>query len=218
MPINFLIKNKKQKSLITSRNSADISFREGVILANLNPITEKQHKIAVELLGRDPRTPFTVKTFCPDGSPQVLLADPVFVENKIWKPFPAFLWLVCPRLKTLTANLEQQGMIREFSLRLANDEDFRERFMIGQSEIARLRMEIAEKIFPGELPEHIREILSATTIAGSKDFRGVKCLHSHLAQELAFHNNPVGAAVLELIKNCSEKDSCGAYIAKRSDQ
>lgn len=186
-------------------------------MANLNLIKEQQHKIAVELLGRDPRTPFTVKTFCPDGSPQVLLADPVFVEDNIWKPFPAFLWLVCPRLKVLTANLEQQGMIREFSLKLDTNEDFREQFMLGQSEVAKLRVEIAEKIFPGELPDHIREILSSTTIAGSKDFRGVKCLHSHLAQELAFHNNPVGAAVLEQIKNCRKEDSCGTYVARRSD-
>jgi hypothetical protein len=76
---------------------------------------------------------------------------------------------------------------------------------------------MAEKIYPGELPEHIREILSTTTIAGSRDFKGVKCLHSHLAQELAFHNNPIGAEVLEQVKNCSKTDCCGKYNSIRSD-
>jgi len=199
------------------KNFADISFREGVILANLNPNTDSQHRMAVELLGRDPRTPFTIKTFCPDGTPQVLLADPVFIEDGIWKPFPAFLWLVCPRLKLLVAELEQQGKVREYSQKLKTDEQFRESFMSGQKEIARLRVEMAEKIYPGELPDHIREILSETTVAGSRDFRGVKCLHSHLAQELAFHNNPIGAEVLERIKNCSAGDHCGTLRAERSE-
>jgi len=186
-------------------------------LANLNPISDSQQKAAVELLGRDPRTPFTVKTFCPDGSPQVLLADPVFKEEGIWKPFPAFLWLVCPRLKILTAELEQQGQVREFSQRLKSDEDFRNLFIEGQKTIAELRVRMAEKIYPGELPDHIREILTSTTVAGSKDFNGVKCLHSHLAQELAFHNNPIGAAVLEQIKSCSMSDHCGTLAAGRSE-
>jgi hypothetical protein len=186
-------------------------------LANLNPTEEQQRTTAVELLGRDPRTPFTVKTFCPDGSPQVLLADPVFKEDGIWKPFPAFLWLVCPRLKALVANLEQQGQVREYSQRLKLDEAFRENFMNGQKEVAELRVSLAQKIYPGELPEHIREILAETTVAGSRDFNGVKCLHSHLAQELAFHNNPIGATVLTQIKNCSEKDHCGTMRARRSE-
>ena len=172
--------------------------------------------MAVELLGRNPRTPFTIKSFCPDGSPQVLLADPVFLEDGIWKPFPAFLWLVCRRLKTLVADLEQQGQVREFSQKLKSDEDFRNLFMTGQKEIARFRVEMARGLYPGELPEHIRRILAETTVAGSKDFRGVKCLHSHLAQELAFHNNPIGASVLEQIKNCNEKDHCGTSGVRRS--
>ncbi|MBU1106334.1 MAG: DUF501 domain-containing protein [Candidatus Riflebacteria bacterium] len=177
-----------------------------------------QYQTAVELLGRVPRTPFTVKTFCPDGSPQVLLANPVFIEDGIWKPFPTFLWLVCPRLKTQVADLEQHGKIKEFSQKLDSDDEFREKFLHGQSEISLLRLEMAEKIYPGELPEHIKEILSETTIAGSRDFRGVKCLHSHLAQELAFHNNPIGEAVLNSVKKCSKTDNCGEYCTTRSSQ
>ncbi|PKL45628.1 MAG: hypothetical protein CVV41_01115 [Candidatus Riflebacteria bacterium HGW-Riflebacteria-1] len=186
-------------------------------MANLNPTLDRQHQAAVELLGREPRTPFTIKTLCPDGTPQVLMADPVFKEDGVWKPFPAFLWLVCPRLKNLVADLEQKGQVREFSQKLSSDDDFKDKFLHGQNEIARLRVSMAEKIYPGELPEHIREILSTTTIAGSRDFKGVKCLHSHLAQELAFHNNPIGAEVLEQVKNCSKTDCCGKYNSIRSD-
>ncbi len=170
----------------------------------------KDYQNAIKLLGRSPRTPFSVKTRCPDDSPQVLIADPVFIENGIWKPFPAFIWLVCPRLKLLVAELEQQGFIRKFSNRLEDDAEFREAFLRSQNQISAIRVEMAEKVYPGVLPEHIREILTETTIAGSKDFRGVKCLHSHLAHELAFGGNPIGAEVLNLVGNCTLADACGS--------
>jgi hypothetical protein len=67
---------------------------------------------------------------------------------------------------------------------------------------------MAKEIMPTELPEHIEKKLSETTIAGSMDIRGVKCLHSHVAQELAFNNNPIGKEVLEIIGNCEADDNC----------
>lgn len=176
---------------------ADKRYRDGVNLANMNPITEKDLATALELLGRTPRAPFVIATRCPDGTPQVLAADPVFLEDEIWKPFPAFLWLVCPGLKVMVAELEQQGLIKQFSQRLDTDEDFRKEFLYGQNEISHIRLDLARKIYPGVLPEHIEEILRDTTIAGSKDFRGVKCLHSHVAHYLVYGNNPIGKACLE---------------------
>ena len=206
----FLI--KKKYSLKSAPLYADNLFREGY-LANMNStLSENDYNLAVRLLGREPRTPFRIQSRCADGSPQVLLADPVFIEDDIWKPFPAFLWLVCPRLKHLVADLEQQGFVRKYSERLENDADFRERFLDSQTQIASIRLEMAEKIYPGTLPEHIHEILAETTVAGSRDFRGVKCLHSHLAQELAFSNNPIGAEVIGIIGHCSKADNCGSRI------
>lgn len=184
----------------------------------MNPVTDKDYLAAVELLGRSPRTPFTVKTWCPDGSPQVLIAEPVFLEDGIWKPFPAFIWLVCPRLKAAAAELEQQGLIRVYSQRLEDDRDFRDVFLKSQQEISAIRVEMARRIYPGELPEHIIEILGETTVAGSKDFRGVKCLHAHLAHELAFGNNPIGAEVLNIIGRCSMADACGSKIREGGRQ
>lgn len=170
----------------------------------------EEYQLAVQLLGRTPRTPFSVKTRCPDGSPQVLIADPVFMEDGIWKPFPAFIWLVCPRLKLLVSDLEQAGYIRMYSQQLEVDANFRERFLHSQLQISAIRLELAKNIYPGELPEHIREILTETTVAGSRDFRGVKCLHSHLAQELAYGGNPIGAEVIRQVGHCEKSHACGS--------
>lgn len=187
-------------------------------LANMNPEHKNDYQVAVELLGRTPRTPFTVKTWCPDGSPQVLIAEPVFIEDGIWKPFPAFIWLVCPRLKALVGDLEQQGLIRTYSQRLETDSEFRDQFLQSQRQISAIRLEMARKLYAGELPEHIREILGETTVAGSKDFRGVKCLHAHLAHELAFGNNPIGAEVLSMVGRCSVGDQCGSRLKEGGKQ
>ncbi len=172
-------------------------------MANTTKITEQDLQKSLELLGREPRTPFMVKTRCPDGSPQVLLADPVFKEDEIWKPFPTFLWLVCPELKLKAAHLEQDGLIRIFSARLQEEQGFREEFIDGQKAISEIRMNMAREILGAEIPQHIQMILTRTTIAGSMDISGVKCLHAHLAQELAFGNNPIGKEILARVGNCS---------------
>ena len=172
-------------------------------------LNEKEYQLAVALLGREPRTPFTIKTKCTCGNPQTLIADPVFLEDNIWKPFPSFIWLVCPRMKALAADLEQQGMVKYYSEKLRSDEDFREEFLKGQREIAEYRLNLAKEKFEGTLPDHISEILKNTSVAGSRDYHGVKCLHAHLAHYLAFGNNPIGREIFEKIGNCPNESNCG---------
>ena len=174
-----------------------------------NRILDESYNKAIALLGRKPRTPFAIKTTCKNGSPQTLVADPVFLEDELWKPFPSFIWLVCPRMKALVGNLEQQGMVRFYSNKLKEDKEFREQFLQGQKEIADYRLKLAEGIYNKPLPEHIIDILKNTTIAGSRDFYGVKCLHAHLAHYLAFGGNPIGEEVFKRIGSCNIQDNCG---------
>lgn len=172
-------------------------------MANKTEANKLEQQAAIELLGRKPRAPFIVKTRCPDGSAQVLLADPVFKEDGIYKPFPTFLWLVCPNLKYKVARLEESGLISELSELLKNDLELKSEFDKGQSFICKIRIEMAEKILKNQVPQHIYQVLGTTTIAGSSNYTGVKCLHAHLAQELAFGNNPLGRIVLQKTGNCN---------------
>lgn len=172
-------------------------------------LNEKDYQTAVALLGREPRTPFTVKTKCTCGNPQTLIADPVFLEDNIWKPFPSFIWLVCPRMKALTGDLEQQGLVKYYSEKLRTDEDFRNEFLKGQREIAEYRLKFAQEIYKENLPDHIHDILKNTSVAGSRDYHGVKCLHAHLAHYLAFGNNPIGKEIFEKIGECPNEPNCG---------
>ena len=180
-------------------------------MADIN-LEEKDYQRAVTLLGREPRTPFVVKTKCENGFPQTIVANPVFVEDNIWKPFPAFIWLVCPKLKALAADLEQEGFVKSYSQRLQNDETFRNDYLKGQREIADYRLELANKVYKDTLPEHIYEILKNTSVAGSHDVCGVKCLHAHLAHYLAFGNNPIGKEVFEKIEITLKDYDCDCEL------
>lgn len=186
-------------------------------MANTDLKQNSELQIALELLGRPPRSPFRIVTRCPDKTPQVLEAEAVFKENGIWKPFPAFFWLLCPRLCKLVARLEQEGMVMAFSNRLSADEEFATKFKQGQLLMAKYRIEQAKKIYPGKLPEHILQILSLTSVAGSRNWRGVKCLHSHVAQQLAFGNNPIGEEVIKITGDCSDSPFCYNSVSKGSD-
>ena len=176
-------------------------------------IEEKDYQKAVALLGREPRSPFIIKTRCGNGNPQTLVADPIFFEDNLWKPFPSFIWLVCPRLKALVADLEQQGFVKYCSQKLINDENFRNEYLIGQKEIADYRLRLAEEKFAKPLPQHIYDILKNTSIAGSHNVCGVKCLHAHLAHYLAFGNNPIGKEIIEKIGNCDKESNCDSENA-----
>lgn len=163
-------------------------------------------ELAKQLLGRTPRTAFVVKTTCSNGEPQVLEAEPVFLEEEKWKPFPTFLWLVCPILKKKVATLEQSGYVKILSDKLRNDSDYKKAYMAGHEFIVDKRYLFAKTLLPMEkMPKYVENVIANTTIAGSSDIYGVKCLHSHLAQELAYKNNPIGADVIKLIGSCDRE-------------
>ncbi|MBF0545356.1 MAG: DUF501 domain-containing protein [Candidatus Riflebacteria bacterium] len=166
-----------------------------------NALPTEFEELGIRLLGRPPRVPFEVMTYCLDGTPQVLKADPFLTEQGILKPFPTFLWLVCPRLKKLVSRLEASQMVSMYEKRLSEEEEFREKYLDSQRKIGTIRLEFAQRKNP-ELSEEVIRILRETSIAGSRDLLGVKCLHAHLAHFLAYGNNPIGEEVLRLIGPC----------------
>lgn len=178
-----------------------------------NPLYTNDEEMAIRLLGRPARSPFKIFTYCADQTPQVLMANSIFDEDGILKPFPTFLWLVCPRLKKAVARLEQDGYIKHFSEKLKDDNVFYDEFCKGQKHVADYRLNMAKEI-SRELSDEIIRVLTQTTIAGSRDFMGVKCLHSHLAQQLAFRNNPIGRQVLEMAGDCV--GNCASYRLKEA--
>jgi len=174
--------------------------------------SEEETRIVERLLGRKARTEYTVVARCPDGTPQVLKVHPVFKEEGRWKPFPSYFWLVCPRLKLEISRLEETNHIRFFVEKLQKDAEFMREFIAGQKAITAARLQFALEVTRENLPENLLKILSTVNISGSMWQYGVKCLHAHTAQTIAFGRNPIGSAVMQILGPCSRENPCAKFI------
>jgi hypothetical protein len=98
------------------------------------------------------------------------------------QPFPTLFWLTCPVLTKRASNLEAGGHMAELSERLQRSPELRARLAraIGRY---RARRDSHEVISDSGAPP-----------GGGPD--RIKCLHAHLAHELADPPNPVGAEML----------------------
>jgi len=97
-------------------------------------------------------------------------------------PFPTLFWLTCPVLTRRVARLEAEGYMVELNDELARDDTRRGRMAEAISRY-RARRDARAPIEDSGAPP-----------GGGAD--RIKCLHAHLAHELACPPNPAGAAAL----------------------
>jgi hypothetical protein len=97
-------------------------------------------------------------------------------------PFPTLFWLTCPILVKRASKLEAQGRMNDLNESLARSEEERER--LG-SAVDRLRAR-----------RDGHTVIDDGGVAPGGGPERVKCLHAHVAQELADAPNPVGALTL----------------------
>ena len=132
-------------------------------------------------LGRPARGRWAVAARCHLGVPMVIESHPRLDDGR---PFPTLFWLTCPVLVRRASRLEAAGHMKELNVRLARDAATRERLA---GALSRYRER--------------RDALDVVADAGGPPGGGpdrVKCLHAHVAHELADPPNPVGAEVLAL--------------------
>lgn len=127
-------------------------------------------------LGRPLRGTWRVAHRCHLGVPMVVETHPRLEDGT---PFPTLFWLTCPLLAKRASHLEAEGFMGALTQKLATDEAFATRQRSAVDRYVSRRNELA----PTEGPQ-----------PGGAD--RIKCLHAHLAHELADAPNPVGAATL----------------------
>jgi hypothetical protein len=99
-------------------------------------------------------------------------------------PFPTLYWLTCPVLLKRVSRLESEGFMAELNDRLQRETGMRDR----------LKASIARVIERRDSHEVIQD--SGAPPGGGPD--RVKCLHAHVAIELAQHDDPAGSIALAL--------------------
>lgn len=129
---------------------------------------------------REMRGRWAVARRCHLGVPMVIESHPRLDDGA---PFPTLYWLTCPVLVKRVSRLEAAGRMTEINERLARDGVWKAR--LGAA-IAKLRQR-------RDSHEVIED--SGAPPGGGPD--KVKCLHAHVAQELALPPNPVGALAMQ---------------------
>jgi len=162
-------------------------------------------------IGRRPRGLTGIPVRCSHGYPQVVLVRP-FVDGK---PFPTLFWLTCPYLATQVDRLEADGWIGRLERRMAEDEALARRMERAHERYIERRFAL---LSDGE--RRTIESRGQTSsllekgIGGIADRRRLKCLHLHVAHDLA-DENPIGAIVFGMLSTfecSSEEVICSALV------
>ena len=120
-------------------------------------------------------------------------------------PFPTLFWLTCPLLVKRASHLEAEGFMSVLTQKLARPKGGVPSTSLGEAqrssaEAQRLTTEIAfAERQQSALDRYVSRRNELAPTEGPQPGGGadrIKCLHAHLAHEVADAPNPVGAATL----------------------
>lgn len=161
---------------------------------NDTTVTDADLATLEEQLGRPPRGVVAVAARCRCGRPTVVRTAPRLPDGT---PFPTTYYLTHPRAVAAVSTLEAQGVMKEMTARLAEDEGLAAGHRAAHEHYLARRAEL------GEVPE------IAGISAGGMPTR-VKCLHVLVGHALAAGPgvNPLGDEALALIRDVWRPDVC----------
>lgn len=171
----------------------------------LSDVSSKDLKVIQFQLDREPTNLGGITRYCPFDKPAVLLTLPYHLHKGI---FPTTYWLSCPFLVKEVSRLEEKGMVSELTAELDHNPLLRKKMMKAHQRYTEKRISLLsdkELSLLKREPEGIMEVLEESGIGGIRDFRGVKCLHTHLADFLGGGQNPIGEMVWQRV---SWPDAC----------
>ena len=154
-----------------------------------------EKKIVEIQLKRNLRSEISVLTKCHFGLP-VAIGIPKNLNDGT--PFPTMYWLSCPMFVKKVSKLESHGLIKELDQQLKKN---RKLFRSWKRRQKSYEKERNRKYFT------LKGLISPSGGVGGTT-KSIKCLHSHLADELVTGKNVIGKIVLENIGSCNCKEPC----------
>lgn len=157
-------------------------------------VTDDDARALAEQLGRPARGVVGIAARCVCGRPLVARTAPRLDDGT---PFPTTFYLTSPGAVYAASTLEANGVMREMTDRLADDEDLARAYRAAHEHYLAQR----------EALGHVTEIDGIS--AGGMPTR-VKCLHVLLAHALAAGPgvNPFGDEVLDRVRDTWRPDRC----------
>ena len=147
-----------------------------------------------EQLERMPRGVVGIAARCVCGRPTVVKTAPRLEDGT---PFPTPVYLTPPGAVAAVSTLEANGVMKEMSARLLEDEELAAKYQLAHEHY------LAQRALLGDVPE------IAGISAGGMPVR-VKCLHVLVGHALAAGPGvqPLGDEALEMIKDSWRPDRC----------
>lgn len=143
--------------------------------------------------------------YCPFDFPAVILVNP-FINNIV---APTIYWLSCPYLNYKIDVLEAEtNLIDTLGQRLNTDSEFKHKVSSSHNRYSCQRRELLDESQlekAKSISLDLYKTLVDSGVGGIKDKKGIKCLHTHLADYLVNRKNPVGKIVFNKIdwpQNC----------------
>ena len=160
---------------------------------------DKKFKNLIEKqIGRKPEGMKEVSKYCPFGYPAVIKVYPFF-NNRV---FPTTYWLTCPYLNKNISRLEDLNWIDKLQEQVNSSDELKKQLEKAHKNYAKQRMNMLDK----EIVKKIKNIsydifftLKESGVGGIKDKKGIKCLHTHVADYLVNQLNPVGEIIFNKV-------------------
>lgn len=150
---------------------------------------------------------FETNKYCPFGYPAVITVNPFFKKVAA----PTMYWLTCPYLIYRVDRLESESnLISKLGKKLEKDIEFNNLMNKSHQRYAEKRSNLITKKQlekAKSISNDLFNTLLNSGVGGIKDKKGIKCLHTHLADYLVGETNPVGEIVFKKIdwpENCNQ--------------
>ena len=157
-------------------------------------VSDRDLEVLAEQLGREPRGVVGIAARCACGRPTVVRTAPRLPDGT---PFPTTFYLTHPGAVAAASRLEAQGVMKDMSDRLADDEELAAAYRRAHEHYLAQREELG----------HVDEIEGIS--AGGMPTR-VKCLHVLMAHSLAAGPgvNPLGDEALAMVADTWSPERC----------
>ncbi|MFP4630702.1 MAG: DUF501 domain-containing protein [Candidatus Acetothermia bacterium] len=152
-------------------------------------IREEDKRVIRGQLNRQPKGLIEVPVRCRFGFPVVLKTKPLIGGEKgDFEVFPTLYWLSCPRRSEKVSQIESGGYITQLEEALESDPELRFEYRRNEESYLSEQKELLTEDEVGFLRSKGSIGALERGIGGIKSDEHIKCLHLHLAHEIAGGN------------------------------
>ncbi|MFB6214762.1 MAG: DUF501 domain-containing protein [Candidatus Bipolaricaulia bacterium] len=186
----------------------------------MGEISEEDRRIVKRQRGKEARGLLDIPVRCRFGYPVVLTTKPLIRDEGGFEIFPTLFWLSCPKRVEEVARIESDGYVRKLEEEIASNPSLKEGYLEAEERYLETQRSLLSKDDLKFLEERGLEDALSRGIGGIKSDEHLKCLHLHLAHQLA-GKNALGGLIQERfdLEDCSDdRIRCKEFIGKESEK